>query len=556
LLRKHVSPDFFQSDRRPLQFGSSRDKKYTRSKMSDSEEDKATLLKALAEAKWESKLNWSADLPLEFFNGVELDPVTNRVVGLFLSGFQLSGSMPESFKKLTCLSTLLMDSNKIDGAFPDEILAACEQLRTCFFAGNCMVGYAANRVDPDTFILDAWNKADGRAREAFKTNDRGRKAFHGKGTRISKQSGVVAEKLYYCTGPMDMELSEACKKGSEGAKLGDFPNLCGPASGNPCTSCMRLVGLEYKKGKASLSAWSSSSVEITVSSGSNKENAIDSNKDNYWQSSGSKPHRWEVASKAGEPLGGWRIFTKDHSSYSPKDVDIFKKTDSGSWSKVKSVTLGQKEKWTTILSEEEAGDATAFKLEITSNHSGGADSRITLLSNLNSDGKGGESQDYAVATSEEGRSLLGVSEEIAKKQKEEMEKAAKKDGTHKCKKGHPMIAIAVGSKPPGYGTPFCDECKKSRLHENGKVNYHCSTCKYDLCYGCCKKPKSSAATNPIEVGDKVKVKASVQKAQYGWGSVKHGDVGTVKTIKPNGDGYVDFPSQSSWTAKMSELEHA
>ena len=38
LLRKHGSPDFFQSDRRPLQFGSSRDKKYTRSKMSDSED--------------------------------------------------------------------------------------------------------------------------------------------------------------------------------------------------------------------------------------------------------------------------------------------------------------------------------------------------------------------------------------------------------------------------------------------------------------------------------------------------------------------------------------
>uniref|UniRef100_A0A2C9K806 HECT-type E3 ubiquitin transferase n=1 Tax=Biomphalaria glabrata TaxID=6526 RepID=A0A2C9K806_BIOGL len=59
----------------------------------------------------------------------------------------------------------------------------------------------------------------------------------------------------------------------------------------------------------------------------------------------------------------------------------------------------------------------------------------------------------------------------------------------------------------------------------------------------------------IKVGDKVRVKASVTKPTYKWGSVTHSSVGTVTAIIPNGrDITVDFPQQLHWTGVISEME--
>ncbi|XP_059157195.1 E3 ubiquitin-protein ligase HERC2-like isoform X2 [Physella acuta] len=59
----------------------------------------------------------------------------------------------------------------------------------------------------------------------------------------------------------------------------------------------------------------------------------------------------------------------------------------------------------------------------------------------------------------------------------------------------------------------------------------------------------------IKVGDKVRVKASVSKPTYKWGSVTHASVGTVTAITANNrDMTVDFPQQSHWTGVISEME--
>ncbi|XP_012936715.1 E3 ubiquitin-protein ligase HERC2 [Aplysia californica] len=59
----------------------------------------------------------------------------------------------------------------------------------------------------------------------------------------------------------------------------------------------------------------------------------------------------------------------------------------------------------------------------------------------------------------------------------------------------------------------------------------------------------------IKVGDKVRVKPSVTKPTYKWGSVTHSSIGTVTAIIPNGrDITVDFPQQSHWTGVISEME--
>ncbi|GFS15828.1 E3 ubiquitin-protein ligase HERC2, partial [Elysia marginata] len=59
----------------------------------------------------------------------------------------------------------------------------------------------------------------------------------------------------------------------------------------------------------------------------------------------------------------------------------------------------------------------------------------------------------------------------------------------------------------------------------------------------------------IKVGDKVRVKPSVKKPTYKWGSVTHASIGTVTGIMINGqDITVDFPQQAHWTGVISEME--
>lgn len=57
------------------------------------------------------------------------------------------------------------------------------------------------------------------------------------------------------------------------------------------------------------------------------------------------------------------------------------------------------------------------------------------------------------------------------------------------------------------------------------------------------------------VGDSVQVRPSVDSAAYGWGGVDHGDCGTVVYINSGtGDATIDFPAQSAWHARVTELE--
>ncbi|KAK7486952.1 hypothetical protein BaRGS_00021768, partial [Batillaria attramentaria] len=66
---------------------------------------------------------------------------------------------------------------------------------------------------------------------------------------------------------------------------------------------------------------------------------------------------------------------------------------------------------------------------------------------------------------------------------------------------------------------------------------------------------AATTTQPIKVGDKVRVKQSVTTPTYKWGSVTHGSIGTVTAINPNGrDVTVDFPQQAHWTGVIEEME--
>ena len=60
---------------------------------------------------------------------------------------------------------------------------------------------------------------------------------------------------------------------------------------------------------------------------------------------------------------------------------------------------------------------------------------------------------------------------------------------------------------------------------------------------------------PLKVGDRVRVRPSVNTPQYKWGSVNHTSIGVITSISPNGrDVTVDFPMQGNWAGLVSEME--
>ncbi|XP_050303138.1 E3 ubiquitin-protein ligase HERC2 [Anthonomus grandis grandis] len=68
-------------------------------------------------------------------------------------------------------------------------------------------------------------------------------------------------------------------------------------------------------------------------------------------------------------------------------------------------------------------------------------------------------------------------------------------------------------------------------------------------------PPSMPTPATIKVGDKVRVKPTVNTPRYKWGYVTHDSVGVVAAISPNGhDVTVDFPKQQNWTGLLSEME--
>merc|ERR1719326_1813634 len=71
------------------------------------------------------------------------------------------------------------------------------------------------------------------------------------------------------------------------------------------------------------------------------------------------------------------------------------------------------------------------------------------------------------------------------------------------------------------------------------------------------KPAPKPATKAFKVGDSIQVKAAIKRPRYGWGSVRHGHCGPIKSLSSRWGKdaiVVDFPAQRGWIAKVSEME--
>ena len=127
--------------------------------------------------------------------------------------------------------------------------------------------------------------------------------------------------------------------------------------------------------------------------------------------------------------------------------------------------------------------------------------------------------------------------------------------TPRCPSANHVMVVSDGSGH--YASYICNECGAHRSGER----WFCARCRDDFCFAC-KPVRSAAAAAPeggrdaIVVGSRVRVKGSVSKPAFGWGSVKPGDVGTVVVVRGGGKVTVDFAKQAGWSGKMDEMECA
>ena len=69
-------------------------------------------------------------------------------------------------------------------------------------------------------------------------------------------------------------------------------------------------------------------------------------------------------------------------------------------------------------------------------------------------------------------------------------------------------------------------------------------------------PSPSSGTGEFPKGSRVRVKPSISNPTYGWGAVRPSSVGTLREYDSDGDPVIDFPEQSGWHARASEIELA
>lgn len=66
-----------------------------------------------------------------------------------------------------------------------------------------------------------------------------------------------------------------------------------------------------------------------------------------------------------------------------------------------------------------------------------------------------------------------------------------------CPVGHEMEPFE-GQTPPGYSSTVCDECSRSPLERTCRSFFHCSDCRYDICYRCGVKRVAAAKGEDAE----------------------------------------------------------
>ena len=66
---------------------------------------------------------------------------------------------------------------------------------------------------------------------------------------------------------------------------------------------------------------------------------------------------------------------------------------------------------------------------------------------------------------------------------------------------------------------------------------------------------SDANVPTLQMGDWVRVRASVQEPRFKWGNVLHSDVGRIVRLDDDGDVFVNFSNRvAHWRGRQEEME--
>ena len=101
--------------------------------------DCEVLLWARDELAGGGTFNWSADVPISEWDGVTVAGFPERVTGLRLEGYGLTGTIPSRLGGLTGLTGLWLDDNQLTGSIPAE-LGLLANLEWLYLTSNRLTG--------------------------------------------------------------------------------------------------------------------------------------------------------------------------------------------------------------------------------------------------------------------------------------------------------------------------------------------------------------------------------------------------------------------------------
>ena len=87
----------------------------------------------------DATLNWSADLPVEEWEGITVEGTPKRVTGLVLRDSGLTGEIPSELARLSSLEELRLHYNQLIGAIPSE-LGSLSRLKALVIIGSQLSG--------------------------------------------------------------------------------------------------------------------------------------------------------------------------------------------------------------------------------------------------------------------------------------------------------------------------------------------------------------------------------------------------------------------------------
>ena len=170
-----------------------------------------------------TRLNWSADIPIEHWEGITVGGTPKRVTQLTLDQRGLSGQIPHELGMLSGLRIISLSDNQLDGIIPPQ-LGNLRNLQWLYLSKNQLLGEIppdlGNLNNLEILFLDS-NRLSGRIPHEL-GNLSSLEAVH---LQNNVFDGQIPSQLGRLGNLVDMKLSDNLFSGSIPSELGSLPSL-------------------------------------------------------------------------------------------------------------------------------------------------------------------------------------------------------------------------------------------------------------------------------------------------------------------------------------------